>query len=78
MSTKMTREPEYYASREARELLNLVSRGEEILDHARAVGLAVQAKLKHLMRRRTYSEDEADLSARPTPSAARDAKRPHH
>jgi hypothetical protein len=76
MSSKSTREPEYYASREARELLNLVSKGEEILENARAVGLAVQAKLKHLMRRRTHADDEPDRSARPTPLAARDGKRP--
>jgi hypothetical protein len=80
MSPKVTREPEYYPSPETRELLCLVSKGEEILAHAHAHAIrrAVQAKLKRLIRGRPNAEDEPDPSGRSSPSAARDAQRSQH
>jgi hypothetical protein len=78
MSPKVPREPECYPSLEARELLNLVSKGEEILAHAHAIRRAVQAELKRLIRGRPNAEDEPDPSVRPSPSAARDAQRSDH
>ena len=77
MSHKGTPGPEHYPSQEVGELLNLVSKGEEILAHAHAVGRAVRARLKQLVRGRPEAEDEPVPSVRPSPSAGLDARRSH-
>jgi hypothetical protein len=78
MNPKATPEPDPYPSAEARELLRLVSKGEEILAHAHAIRGAVQAKLKRLLRGRPNAESEPDLSVRFSPSAAPDAQQSLH
>ncbi len=77
MSHNVTPEPDQYPSPEARELLSIVSKGEEILALAHAVRRAVQAKLKRLIRGRRITEGDPNPCVRLGPSAVPDAQRLH-